>query len=147
MHLLRLRDATEDDLQVTYEITENAMRGYVEETWGTWNPEEQKQKHRLNFTPKTHRIILVEKEVAGFIAVEEFPSHVWLVKLYVLARFRGQGIGSQVLEGVLKNARAQGKPVTLRVLRLNRRAQVLYEKHGFHVTEESPERLVMASGA
>ena len=147
MHLLRLRDATEDDLQVTYEITEDAMRGYVEETWGAWDPEEQQQKHRLNFTPETHRVILIEDEVAGFVAVEEFASHVWLVKLYVLARFRGQGIGSQMLEGVLQNARAQGKPVTLRVLRVNRRAQALYERHGFNVTEESPARLVMSSGA
>ena len=147
MHPLRLRDATEADLQATYEITEDAMRGYVEETWGTWNPEEQQQKHRLNFTPETHRIILVEDEVAGIIAVEDLPSHVWLVKLYLLARFRGQGIGSHLLGGVLTNAKAQGKPVTLRVLRVNKRAQALYAKHGFHVTEETPERLVMASGA
>ena len=147
MRLLRLRDATEDDLTVTYEITEDAMRGYVEETWGTWDPEEQQQKHRRNFTPATHRISLVEDEVAGFVAVEEFPSHVWLVKLYLLARFRSQGVRSRVLEGVLKSAKAKGKPVTLRVLRVNRRAQALYDKHGFHVTEESPERLVMASGA
>ena len=67
MHLLRLRDATKDDLQVTYEITENAMRGYVEETWGTWDPKEQQQKHRINFTPETHRLILLENEVAGFV--------------------------------------------------------------------------------
>jgi ribosomal protein S18 acetylase RimI-like enzyme len=90
---------------------------------------------------------LIEDAVAGFVAVEEFPSHVWLVKLYLLARFRGHGIGSQVLEGVLNNAKAQAKPVTLRVLRVNRRAQALYEKHGFKVTEESPERFVMASEA
>ena len=147
MHPSRLRDATEDDLHATYEITEDAMRGYVEETWGTWNPEEQQRKHRLNFTPETHRIILVEDEVAGFIAVEESPSHVWLVKLYLLARFRGQGIGSQLLEDVLKSAKAQGTPVTLRVLRVNKRAQALYAKHGFHFTEEDAERLHMASGA
>ena len=147
MHPLRLRDATEDDLQITYEITEDAMRGYVEEAWGIWDSEEQQQKHRLNFTPETHRIVLVEDEVAGFVAVEDLPSHVWLVKLYLLARFRGRGIGSQLLEGVLKSAKAQGKPVTLRVLRVNKRAQALYEKHGFHVTEGTAERLHMASGA
>jgi len=147
MQLLRLRDATEDDLQITYEITEDAMRGYVEETWGSWDPEEQQQKHRVNFTPETHRVLVVEDEVAGFVAVEEFPTHVWLVKLYVLTKFRDQGLGSQVLQGVLKSAKAQGKPVTLRVLRVNKRAQALYAKHGFQVTDESPERLFMASGA
>jgi ribosomal protein S18 acetylase RimI-like enzyme len=147
MPLLQLRDATEDDLHVTYAITEDAMRGYVEKTWGNWDPEEQQLKHRANFTPETHRIIMLEEEVAGYVAVEEFPSHVWLVKLYLLRQYQGQGIGSQVLQGVLRSAKAQGKPVTLRVLRVNKRAQALYARHGFHVTEENPDRLFMASGA
>lgn len=147
MPLLQLRDATKDDLQVTYAITEDAMRGYVEEAWDKWDPAEQREKHRVNFTPETHRIILVEGDVAGFVAIEEFPTHVWLVKLYLLARCRGQGIGSQVLQGVLKDAKARGKPVTLRVLRVNKRAQALYARHGFHVSEETPDRLLMASGA
>ena len=144
---LRLRPATPDDLALAYAITEDAMRGYVEETWGTWDDEEQLQKHRANFTPETYRMILIEDEVAGLVAVEEFPSHVWLVKLYVLAKYRGQGIGSQVLQGIQQNASAHGKPVTLRVLRVNKRAQALYAKHGFKVTEENAERLHMASGA
>ena len=105
------------------------------------------QKHRTNFTPETYRIILVKDEVAGLVAVEDFPAHVWLVKLYLLAKYRSQGIGSQVLHGVQTSAAAQGKPVTLRVLRVNKRAQALYAKHGFKVTEENAERLHMASDA
>ena len=147
MPLLRMRPATQDDLALTYEITEDAMRGYVEESLGNWDEAEQLQKHRTNFTPETYRIILIENEVAGLIAVEEFPSHIWLVKLYLLAKYRGQGIGSQVLQSVQNSATAQGKPVTLRVLTVNKRAQALYAKHGFKVTEESAERLHMASGA
>jgi ribosomal protein S18 acetylase RimI-like enzyme len=147
MPRLRMRAATRNDLALTYAITKDAMRGYVEQTWGNWDEEEQLEKHRANFTPETYRIILIEDEVAGLVAVEEFPSHVWLVKLYLLAKYRGQGIGSQVLQGVQESARAQGKPVTLRVLRVNKRAQALYAKHGFKVTEESAERLHMASGA
>ena len=142
-----MRPATHDDLALTYAITENAMRVYVEETWGAWDEEEQRQKHRANFTPETYKIILAEDEVAGLVAMEEFSSHVWLVKLYLLAKHRGQGIGSQVLQDIQKGAQSQGKPVTLRVLRVNTRAQALYAKHGFKVTEENAERLHMASGA
>ncbi|TAK83319.1 MAG: GNAT family N-acetyltransferase [Aquabacterium sp.] len=147
MPFVRTRAATPDDLALTYAITEDAMRGYVEQTWGKWDEEEQLQKHRANFTPETCRIILVEGEVAGLFVVENFPSHVWLVKLYLLAAYRGQGIGSTVLQTVQEDARVQGKPVTLRVLRVNNRAQALYARHGFKVTEETAERLHMASGA
>ena len=145
MPLLRMRPATQDDLALTYAITEDAMRGYVEETWGNWDEQEQIQKHRANFKHETYRMILIEDEVAGLVAVEEFPSHVWLVKLYLLARYRGQGIGSQVLQDIQTCATVQGKPVTLRVLRVNTRAQALYARHGFKVTEENAERLHMAS--
>ena len=144
---LRMRPATQDDLALTYAIAEDAMRGYVEETWGNWDEEEQLQKHRTNFTPETYRIILDKDEVVGLVAVEEFPSHIWLVKLYLLEMYRNQGIGSQVLQAVQKSATAQGKPVTLRVLRVNKRAQALYAKHGFKVTEEGAEHLHMAGGA
>jgi len=147
MQPVHFRDATEDDLELTYAITEDAMRGYVEQTWGNWNPEEQQQKHRTNFTPETYRIILTEGRVVGFVATEEFPTHIWLVKLYLLKSDRNQGIGSQVLEGILNSAKARGKSVTLRVLRVNKRAQALYAKYGFQVTEENAERLYMARGA
>ena len=147
MPSVRYRAATREDVQIAFEITEDAMRGYVEETWGTWDAKEQLQKHQTNFTHETHRLIEVEDEIAGLVAVEDFPSHLWLVKLYILQKYRNQGIGSQVLQMVVKDASAQAKPVTLRVLRVNKRAQALYVKHGFHITEESPERLHMANGA
>jgi ribosomal protein S18 acetylase RimI-like enzyme len=89
----------------------------------------------------------VQDEVVGLVAVEEFPSHVWLVKLYLLEKHRNQGIGSRVLQGVQESASARGKPVTLRLLRVNKHAQALYERHGFKVTEGNAERLHMASGA
>ena len=147
MHLFSLRAVTEADLAVTYAITEDAMRGYVEATWGAWDEEEQRQKHRTNFTPETYKLILVEDEVAGLVAVEEFPTYVWLVKLYVLAKHRGHGVGSQVLRGVLEDASSKGKPVTLRVLQVNTQAQALYARHGFKVTEENAERQHMAREA
>lgn len=147
MQNLRLRDATRDDLELTYAITEDAMRKYIEETWGVWNSEEQQRKHLANFTPETHRIILADDAVAGFIAVETFPTYIWLVKLYLFSEYRGRGIGSKVLSDLLADARARGKQVTLQVLRVNQRAQTLYAKHGFKITEEQTERLFMASGA
>ena len=62
MPRLRMRAATRNDLALTYAITKDAMRGYVEQTWGNWDEEEQLQKHRANFTPETYRIILIEDE-------------------------------------------------------------------------------------
>jgi len=99
-----MRPATSEGLALAYTITKDAMRGFVEETWGNWDEEEQLQKHRANFKPETYRMLLVEDEAAGLVAVKEFPSHVWLVKLYIRKKYRSQGIGSQVLQDVQRNA-------------------------------------------
>ena len=143
---IRLRASTADDLDLTYEITEDAMRSYVERTWGLWDPEDQRRKHADAFTPATHRIVLVGDEAAGLVALEDLPDHLWLVKLYLRAPYRRRGIGSQLLRDVLAAARAQGKPVRLRVLRVNTGARRLYERHGFRVIDESAERFFMQSG-
>ena len=135
--------ATAADLAVAYAITEDAMRGYVEQTWGAWDAVEQLAKHRANFTPETYRMIVVGDAVAGLLAVEDLPTHVWLVKLYLFQRYRGAGLGSQVLRGVIADAQARQLPVRLWVLRVNERAQALYRRHGFRVIEATPERLFM----
>ena len=146
---ITLRRATDADRTLTYEITREAMRGYALQTWGCWDEEEQTRKHRDNYTPETHRLIVADDVVAGLVAIEGWPDDphcLWLVKLYLLARFRGQGIGTQVLRGVLAEAAAAEpvtRPVRLRVLRVNTPAQALYRAHGFRVIKETPERLIM----
>lgn len=145
MSNLRLRPATLDDLELTYAITEDAMRAYIEQTWGDWNTDEQQRKHLANFTPETHRIILADDAVAGFVAIETFPTYTWLVKLYLFKEYRGRGIGSKILQDLLDDARTQGKRVTLQVLSVNKRAQALYARHGFKITEARAERLFMAT--
>ena len=52
-------------------------------------------------------------------------------------------MGSQLLQEVIHDADLQGRPVVLRVLRVNVRAQVLYLKHRFAVVSETLSRLRM----
>jgi ribosomal protein S18 acetylase RimI-like enzyme len=141
--LFHLRAATADDTERVYAITRDAMRGFVEQTWGCWDEAEQRRRHGESFTPSKHRIVDIGGVAAGFIAVEILPVHVSLVKLYLLAAVRGQGIGSALLAQIMGEADARGRPMRLRVLRVNTRAQALYARYGFCVVEQTPQRLVM----
>jgi RimJ/RimL family protein N-acetyltransferase len=147
MQSVHLRPATEDDLALTFEITKDAMREYVVQTWGAWNEDEQLEKHQTNFIPSTHRIIVVGGSAAGLVAVEDLPTHIWLVKLYLLSTFRAQGIGSEVLRRVVVHAESVHKSVRLRVLRVNTRAQALYARNGFRLIDQTPERIFMERSA
>jgi GNAT superfamily N-acetyltransferase len=135
--------AHESDLALTYEITRDAMRDYVIQTWGLWDEEEQRHKHQQNYTPTTHRIVLCGAKAAGLLAVEIEHSHLWLVKLYLRKPVRGRGLGTSLLRLVIEEADQLGKPVRLRVLKVNEGAQRLYRRHGFAVVGETPERLFM----
>ena len=126
------------------------MRDYVIQTWGSWNEDEQREKHRQNYTPSTCRIVTCAEKDVGLLAVEDEPDHLWLVKLYLHHSFRGLGLGTGLLQQVIQEAAELGKPIRLRVLRVNQGAQRLYHRHGFTVVGEEPERLFMvrsASGA
>ena len=147
MHPLKLRSATLDDLALTYAITEEAMRAYVEATWGHWDEDEQREKHLRNFTPQTHQIIVVDGVEVGFVAIEDFPSYTWLVKLYLRRDSRNRGIGSALLKQFMQAAAAQNKPLRLQVLRVNALAQQLYFRHGFKIAHETAERLFLEIGA
>jgi ribosomal protein S18 acetylase RimI-like enzyme len=138
-----LRPATKDDLALTYEITRDAMRPYVEATWGEWNEEDQLLKHQANFEPSTTRLVLIGGKEAGLLSTEHEPQFLWLVNLYLLATFRNQRLGSALLGIVVSEAEEVQKPVRLRVLRANMSAKRFYLRHGFAVVGEEPERYFM----
>jgi ribosomal protein S18 acetylase RimI-like enzyme len=143
MRALRLRAATEDDLAFSYTVTEDAMRDYVETTWGVWNSEQQREHHRLSFRPATHQVICLGDEPVGILAIENHATYVQLDKLYLLRDARNQGLGSRLISDVIKQAGAVRKPIRLRVLRVNTSAQRFYARHGFAVTSLSNERCFM----
>lgn len=144
--LVALRAADTGDFDFGLEVTEFAMRGYIEQTWGLWDEALHRRHHAATFVPDTHQVILVDGERAGILAVEQQPAHVELEKLYLLPRARDRGVGSQVLLSVLRPAIASGRPVRLRVLAVNTSAQRFYARHGFVVVAVTPERLFMEAG-
>jgi ribosomal protein S18 acetylase RimI-like enzyme len=119
------------------------MREYVIQTWGLWDEDAQRAKHGQNYTPSTHRVVLCGEKAVGLLAVEIEQSHLWLVKLYLRNPVRGLGLGTKLLQLVIEEAAQLGKPVRLRVLKVNEGAQRLYRRHGFAVVGETPERLFM----
>ena len=138
-----LRAATMDDMQFVYEVTEVAMRGYVEQTFGPWIPEIQKEIIGKSFDASTHQIVLVEGEPAGILAVEVRDSHLQLEKIYLLPAFQRQCIGSQLVKQLIYSVSKSNKPIRLRVLAANSGARRFYERLGFVVTEVTPQRVFM----
>jgi ribosomal protein S18 acetylase RimI-like enzyme len=126
-----LRPIAPHERELAYTLTREAMRSYVEQTWGAWIEVEQRERHALSFNPSEQDFILQGGEVLGLRALRWRPTDLFLARLYLRPQAQGKGLGSAVLGDLLGQARAAGRSVELQVLKVNGRAQRFYARHGF----------------
>ena len=112
------------------------MELYIDATWG-WDGSAQRQRQQEEFAASTYQVIEVAGHSVGTCIIRRQPDCFYLSGLYLLPEYQGQGIGSLVLESLLSEGQAHGLPIRLRVLKVNPKAQRLYERHGFTVTDET----------
>jgi len=139
---LSLRPAVPDDLESVFVVTKAAMGPYVKATWGTWDDAVQRDRVAETFSVCTHQLIYIGNDLAGVLAVKLHPDHLQLLKVFLLPAFQSQGLGTMLVKQVIERADKESLPVRLRVLRVNP-AKSLYERLGFAIPHEEPERFFM----
>jgi ribosomal protein S18 acetylase RimI-like enzyme len=118
------------------------MREYVLATWGAWNDEEVRQRSSENIAGGFTQIIELESTAIGIQVVAREPDSIRLLQIFILPEYQRRGIGSELIERLLAEARSARLPLRLRVLRVNP-AFALYRRMGFKVVEATPERYFM----
>ena len=139
---ISLRIACSTDAEFAYKVLERTMREYATKTWGLWSEEQARSKTTDDAIAGRSQVIQAGSKEVGLLRVDHLPTHMQLDQLFVLPEYQRQGIGAKVLAIVAAQARSLHLPVRLRVLRVNP-AKAFYERHGFRVTSESPERVFM----
>src|SRR5262245_27502894 len=132
---------TTDDRDFAFHVTEATMRTYVEQTFGHWDANAQRRLSDEN-DPAICRLIVVDGVRAGILVVDDLPDEIFLARIFVLPAFQGRGNGSALIQSLMERAGAENKPLRLRVLVVNP-VRRLYERLGFTVTQQTPERLYM----
>lgn len=139
-HPLQLvfRVARDTDEEFCFRVTREAMRSYVEATFGPWQDEAQRRYFEGSFTSIPHKIIVADGADAGLWSVAREPDRLVLKKAYLLPGFQRRGIGSTLLRRLIQDSKAARLPIELRYLKVNPVAS-LYERLGFRLfKEESP---------
>ena len=139
---ITLRPISEVDFEFIHEVTKATMQTYVEQTWGCWVDEEQRQIIYDSIDLSTHQIIQLDGQDVGCLAFEIHPSHMQLTKLYVLPHCQRRGIGTFLVRQLINEAKAGKMPLRLRVLTVNP-ARSFYERQGFIVQAQTKERVYM----
>lgn len=96
---------------------------------------EAQQAHYRRAFPGAERWVLRHADQDAGIAILNEDSEIRVVDLALLPAFRGQGIGTAILEELKVRAADLGVPVVLHV-EMHNRARRLYERLGFRPVED-----------
>lgn len=93
----------------------------------------QSESYRRGHPNANDDLVIVAEKPAGRLYVDPGPATIHVLDISLLPNYRGQGIGTRLLEGLLAQGRSLGRPVTLQALRTSR-ALALYRRLGFTET-------------
>ena len=130
------RQAQSNDLEFVFKLIKSTMKDHITKIYGKWDDEFQFNYCKKGFDANKHRIITVDKQDIGCIAVSKDDLNIQIERLLILPSFQGLGIGTDILKKLKQEAKTNSKTLSLKVLHSNTRAQALYERIGFTVTQK-----------
>ena len=102
----------------------------------------QSAYYASNYPGASFQIIERDGWPVGRLYVDRWEKEIRIVDITLLPEFRGSGIGTKLLRGLQREARAARKSLTIHVERFNR-ALTLYQRLGFEQVEDKGVYLLM----
>ncbi len=136
------RPATEADHDFVRAVHHRAYRNVVQRVYGRWDELEQDRLFDANWDAAAHEIVLCDAVACGYCGIEYRNDAIFVHQLVIDPDFQGRGIGTQVMESVIKDAESQGVPVHLQTHLVNRAAD-LYRRLGFSERTRTETHILM----
>ncbi len=95
----------------------------------------QSQQYAMSHPQARHSLILHDESPIGRLIIDRNGNEFALVDIALLPTHRGAGVGTYLIEDLLAEAAAAGKPVVLNVWHSNP-AKRLYERMGFSTAND-----------
>ncbi len=140
------KPATIEDFDFVWRLYRDLMKDLTEDMVG-WREDKQHALILSAVAAGSVDIIMIEGQCAGWLETDEDDEALYLHQIYVAPEFQGRGLGSEIMRGLLAEARAKRKPVRLSVMRNNAGAKRLYQRLGFEVIGQDDEKYHLESGA
>jgi len=142
---LHLREASQADIAFARSLYFETMRGMIEPLFG-WDQRHQEESFAGWFNVQQASIIVADGRDVGWMQTRTSEREVFLGSLYVIPDMQGLGIGTQILRGLIAQAKLASKALTLAVMK-NNPAIRLYERMGFRLTHEDEYKFYMRLAA
>ena len=105
-------------------------RAFVEQQFAA-----QDEHYRQNYPGATLDVVELGGEPAGRLYVHRGPSDIRIMDIALAPPFRGRGIGTELLRGLMAEADESRRKLSIHV-EMNNRARNLYERLGFRPAGE-----------
>jgi len=138
---ISLRRARQRDFAFAIELYLDSARPLLT-ALGVWDEGRIVSRFGQAFTTDQVRVIRLDGIDVGWMQVSESTDQLRLHQLHIVPRCQNVGIGSRLIQDLLRRARRVRRPVALNVMRGNR-ALSLYRRHGFRIVGGDPEKLHM----
>ena len=102
----------------------------------------QKQHYAASYPQASHDVICVEETAIGRIYLDRSADGLHILDITVLPQYRNEGIGSELLRRLLREAGQSGKAVTIYVETFNPSVR-LFERLGFQKDAEKDFQFLM----
>lgn len=110
--------------------------------FGRWDEGQQDRFFLDTWKAHPHEVLICDGMPCGYICVDFNPDAIDLREIVILPEFQSRGIGSKILADLTAQSKSRGVPVVLRVLKLNRAAD-LYRRFGFQDCGSTPTHILM----
>jgi GNAT superfamily N-acetyltransferase len=136
-----LRAACNEDFVFARSVYFETMRWIVERLFG-WDEAREEKNFAEFFKLDEVRIITADAQDVGWIQEQVDSTSINIGSFYVMPVMQRHGIGTQVLQILVAQARNQSKAITLAVVKMNP-ALHFYEKHGFQTIKQDEHKFYM----
>ena len=138
---IKLRTASNEDFAFARKVYFETMRWIIDRLFG-WDQAREEKNFAQFFKLDEVRIITADARDVGWIQEQVDGTTINLGSFYITPAMQRYGIGTQVLQALLAQAKSQSKAITLSVVKINPALQ-FYEKHGFRITHEDDHKFYM----
>jgi ribosomal protein S18 acetylase RimI-like enzyme len=136
--LLEVYAGTRADELAQVPWTDEQKRAFVAQQFAA-----QSAHYAEHYDGLSRDVILVDEEPAGRLLVARWSEEIRIVDIALLPGFRGQGTGEGLLRGLMAEAEAAGKRLSIHV-EIHNPAMRLYERLGFRHVGDAGIHLLMA---
>jgi len=135
----RLRGAVPSDFSFCRKLYVETMFPLLE-ALGQLDSQRAEQAFETYFDCDEISLVIVEETMVGWIQVSEEPARLNLDQIYLLPSYRNRGLGTLLIEDVMKKAASMEKPLHLSTVKGNP-AVSLYRRLGFTFYSEDETKI------